>query len=85
VELLTSDDMHVDQHIRLAESSPVEKSAVGHASDDPFEDPRRCFQGSTVQTGYAVALVTAIGSETYYGSIAASVQHSAPLRRSTWA
>jgi Mg2+-importing ATPase len=74
VQLLTSDDLHVDQHILTGESLPVEKSAAGIESDDPMDNQRLCFQGSTVQTGYATALVTAIGSETYFGSIAASVR-----------
>jgi len=74
VQLLTSDDMHVDQHILTGESLPVEKSAAGLESDDPMDNQRLCFQGSTVQTGYATAIVTAIGSETFFGSIAASVR-----------
>lgn len=73
VVLLTSDDMHVDQHILTGESMPVEKSAAGQFNPSPLDDPRRCFQGSTVQTGYATAVVAAVGSETYFGSIAASI------------
>jgi Mg2+-importing ATPase len=71
--LLESDDLHVDQHILTGESLPVEKSASGAASEDPLDDPRLCFQGSTVQTGYAIAIVIAVGPDTYFGSIAASL------------
>ncbi len=78
VVLLTSDDMHVDQHILTGESMPVEKSATGQFNPSPLDDQRRCFQGSTVQTGYATALVIAVGSETYFGSIAASITAQRP-------
>lgn len=73
VFLVTSDDLHVDQHILTGESLPVEKSAIGPHDTNPLDDPRRCYQGSTVQTGYATAVVVAVGDDTYFGSIASSI------------
>jgi Mg2+-importing ATPase len=74
VLLTESDDLHVDQHLLTGESLPIEKSAAAEASPDPLEDPRLCFQGSTVQTGYATAVVTATGADTIFGGIAESVR-----------
>lgn len=76
VRLIESVDLHVDQHILTGESSPVEKSANGAQTEDHLDDPRLCFQGSTIQTGYATAVVVATGSDTYFGSIASSVRAS---------
>ncbi len=74
VLLTESDDLHVDQHLLTGESLPIEKSAAAEASPDSLEDPRLCFQGSTVQTGYATAVVTATGADTIFGGIAESVR-----------
>ncbi|HBB26630.1 MAG TPA: magnesium-translocating P-type ATPase [Bacteroidetes bacterium] len=78
VRLIESDDLHVDQHLLTGESMPVEKSATAAASPDPLDDPRLCFQGSTVQTGFATAIVTATGADTMFGSIAESVRSQRP-------
>lgn len=78
VRLIESDDLHLDQHVLTGESIPVEKSARGLASSDPLDDPRLCFQGSTVQTGYARAVAVSTGSETYFGSIAERVRAKRP-------
>lgn len=91
VRLLESDDLHVDQHILTGESVPVEKSSSGEVSPEPLDDPRLCFQGSTVQTGYATAVVMTTGSDTYFGSIASRVRATRPptafdlgIRSFTW-
>lgn len=78
VRLIESVDLHVDQHVLTGESVPVEKSAKGPASSEPLDDPRLCFQGSTVQTGYATAVALSTGSETYFGSIAERVRAKRP-------
>ncbi|MBU3679507.1 MAG: magnesium-translocating P-type ATPase [Candidatus Kapabacteria bacterium] len=91
VRLIESVDLHADQHILTGESVPVEKSANGSAADEPLDDPRLCFQGSTIQTGYATAVVLATGSDTYFGSIASRVRATRPptafdngIRSFTW-
>ncbi len=91
VRLIESVDLHVDQHILTGESVPVEKSAHGAETDQQLDDPRLCFQGSTIQTGYATALVVATGSATYFGSIASRVRATRPptsfdqgIRSFTW-
>ncbi len=79
VRLIESDDLHVDQHILTGESLPVEKSATGPPATEPLDDQRFCFQGSTVQTGYATAVVLSTGNDTYFGSIASRVRAARPL------
>lgn len=78
VRLIESYDLHVDQHVLTGESVPVEKSAKGLAATDPLDDPRMCFQGSTIQTGYARAMALATGPDTYFGSIAERVRAKRP-------
>ncbi len=78
VRLIEADDLHVDQHLLTGESMPVEKSATAAASQDPLDDLRLCFQGSTVQTGSARAIVTATGAETIFGGIAESIRSKRP-------
>ncbi|MFN6134660.1 MAG: HAD-IC family P-type ATPase, partial [Bacteroidota bacterium] len=78
VRLIEADDLHVDQHLLTGESMPVEKSATAAASQDPLDDLRLCFQGSTVQTGSARAIVTATGADTIFGGIAESIRSKRP-------
>ena len=91
VRLIESDDLHVDQHILTGESLPVEKSATGLGASEPLDDQRFCFQGSTIQTGYATAVVLSTGGDTYFGSIASRVRAKRPptafdlgIRSFTW-
>lgn len=74
VHLIESDDLHVDEHILTGESVPAEKSACGVANANPLDDRRLCFSGSTVQTGYAVAVATSVGADTTFGDITTSLQ-----------
>ncbi|MBU3699427.1 MAG: magnesium-translocating P-type ATPase [Candidatus Kapabacteria bacterium] len=73
VHLIDSDDLHVDQHILTGEAMPIEKSASATPVSEPLDDPRLCFRGSTIQAGYATAVVTRVGGDTFFGSIARSV------------
>ncbi|MFE3033268.1 magnesium-translocating P-type ATPase [Streptomyces canus] len=69
VRLLRSTGLTVHQAALTGESAPVEKDA----GDDPgdggvLQDPRYCFQGSSVATGSATAVVTATGGDTRFAA-----------------
>lgn len=73
VRLLTSDDVHIDQRVLTGESVPIEKDALRFdiASATPLDHPALCFQGSTMQAGYATAVVLATGATTFMGGVTA--------------
>nr|WP_203615081.1 magnesium-translocating P-type ATPase [Streptomyces sp. SID13726] len=65
VRLLRSTGLTVHQAALTGESAPVAKSADGDPDGTgPLHDPRLCFQGSSVATGSAVAVVTGTGGGT---------------------
>ncbi|MDQ0908825.1 Mg2+-importing ATPase [Streptomyces canus] len=69
VRLLRSTGLTVHQAALTGESAPVEKSAVEDPGDDGvFQDPRLCFQGSSVASGSATAVVTATGGDTRFAA-----------------
>ncbi|WP_405561563.1 magnesium-translocating P-type ATPase [Streptomyces canus] len=69
VRLLRSTGLTVHQAALTGESAPVEKSAVEDpGGDGVFQDPRLCFQGSSVASGSATAVVTATGGDTRFAA-----------------
>ncbi|MFJ8782890.1 magnesium-translocating P-type ATPase [Streptomyces sp. NPDC102476] len=69
VRVLRSTGLTVHQAALTGESTPVEKSAVEAPRDDGvFQDPRLCFQGSSVASGSATAVVTATGGDTRFAA-----------------
>ncbi|MFE6776637.1 magnesium-translocating P-type ATPase [Streptomyces sp. NPDC057702] len=69
VRLLRASGLSVHQAALTGESVPVAKAAVdapGPLADGPFERPHLCFQGSSVATGTATAVVVATGSATEF-------------------
>ncbi|WP_394817602.1 magnesium-translocating P-type ATPase [Streptomyces doebereineriae] len=69
VRLLRSTGLTVHQAALTGESAPVEKSTVEDPGDDGvFQDPRLCFQGSSVASGSATAVVTATGGDTRFAA-----------------
>ncbi|MFI6596019.1 magnesium-translocating P-type ATPase [Nonomuraea sp. NPDC050536] len=74
VRLLRASGLTVHQAPVTGESAPVPKRAV----DLPDGDDHLCWQGSSVATGSALAVVTATGGDT----VLAGAYH-APVRRST--
>ncbi|MFG2723566.1 magnesium-translocating P-type ATPase [Streptomyces canus] len=73
VRLLRSTGLTVHQAVLTGESAPVQKSAVEDPGDDPgddgvFQDPRLCFQGGSVASGSATAVVTATGGDTRFAA-----------------
>ncbi|WP_373432509.1 magnesium-translocating P-type ATPase [Streptomyces canus] len=69
VRLLRSTGLTVHQAALTGESAPVEKSAVEDPGDDGvFQDPRLCFQGGSVASGSATAVVTATGGDTRFAA-----------------
>jgi P-type Mg2+ transporter len=69
VRLLRSTGLTVHQAVLTGESAPVQKSAVEDPGDDGvFQDPRLCFQGGSVASGSATAVVTATGGDTRFAA-----------------
>ncbi|KUN62354.1 magnesium-translocating P-type ATPase [Streptomyces canus] len=69
VRLLRSTGLTVHQAALTGESAPVEKYAVEDPGDDGvFQDPRLCFQGGSVASGSATAVVTATGGDTRFAA-----------------
>ncbi|MFH8391432.1 magnesium-translocating P-type ATPase [Streptomyces sp. NPDC018036] len=69
VRLLRSTGLTVHQAALTGESEPVAKAADDLAHPAPggaFEQPQLCFQGSSVASGGATAVVTATGAHTRF-------------------
>ena len=75
VRVLAAKDLFVNQSTLTGESLPVERKADRASADgqNPLELPNICFLGSNVESGCATAVVIHTGSQTYFGSLAASI------------
>jgi Mg2+-importing ATPase len=65
-------DLHVHEAALTGESLPVEKGVRGS------EEDRRLFLGTSVVSGTAEAIVTAVGARTRFGDIAARLEARRP-------
>jgi Mg2+-importing ATPase len=72
LRLLASKDFYVSQSALTGEAMPVEKHAKGYdtAGRSALDLPNAVFQGSSVLSGTARALVVSTGERTYFGTIA---------------
>ena len=75
LRILTAKDLFLNQAALTGEALPVEKTPapVREGDDNPLEMNDLIFQGSNVETGSGTALVINTGSQTYFGSLAASI------------
>ena len=71
--LLEAARLAVNEAILTGESEPVSKTAWSEPSGEPG-DPNRAFMGTTLLTGRGLLQVSATGSRTELGKIAASLQ-----------
>ncbi|MGW5123419.1 magnesium-translocating P-type ATPase [Streptomyces sp. NPDC004069] len=72
VRLLHARGLTVHQAALTGESAPVAKAAVeepGLAEHGPFGQPHLCFQGSSVATGTATAVVVRTGARTRFAAV----------------
>jgi len=71
LRLLVSKDFYVSQSALTGEAMPVEKHAKGYdtAGKAALDLPNAAFQGSTVLSGTARAVVVGTGKRTYFGGI----------------
>jgi Mg2+-importing ATPase len=71
LRLLTSKDFYVSQSALTGEAMPVEKHArpCDSAGKAALDLPNAAFQGSTVLSGTARAVVVTTGENTYFGAI----------------
>lgn len=85
--LLSSSDLQVNQSTLNGESNPVRKMHDPFPKDDVgrFEIPNLIFAGTSVASGTARAVVTAVGMETEFGRIAkltqATKEEKSPLQK----
>jgi len=71
LRLIVSKDFYVGQSALTGEAMPVEKHAQGYdtAGKAALDLPNAAFQGSTVLSGTARAVVVNTGAKTYFGGI----------------
>lgn len=74
-ELVETKNFHVQESALTGESLPVEKSAK---SDENNSNSNRIFLGTSVISGTAKAVVTATGTRTKFGEIAARLVEKTP-------
>jgi magnesium-transporting ATPase (P-type) len=85
--LLVSSDLQVNQSTLTGESNPVRKAHDPVLKDDlsRFEVPNLIFTGTSVASGTARAIVTAVGMQTEFGRIAkltqATKEETSPLQK----
>jgi Mg2+-importing ATPase len=72
VRIVSAKDLFVIQGSLTGESFPVEKFEVdkGSPATSPFELDNIAFLGTSVESGTALAVIAAAGTETYIGSMA---------------
>ena len=75
VRLISAKDLFVIQATLTGESLPVEKADAPDTRDkvSAIERNNLCFLGTSVESGSATALITATGSQTYFGKVARSL------------
>ncbi|MFA5077501.1 MAG: HAD-IC family P-type ATPase, partial [Candidatus Micrarchaeia archaeon] len=74
VRIVSSKDLFVNQSTLTGESVPVEKHAPREEGTHLFELQSVCFMGTSVESGTATAVVLLTGKNTYFGSIAESLE-----------
>lgn len=75
MRLIAAKDLFITQATLTGESLPVEKFDIHELRTDipPLELANICFLGTSVESGAATAVILATGSQTYFGSMAASM------------
>ena len=75
VRVLVAKDLFLNQSALTGEALPVEKKAAPAPANgqDTLDLPDLCFFGSSVESGSGTAVVIRTGSNTYFGSLAASI------------
>lgn len=75
VRLVATRDLFVTQGTLTGESMPVEKQDARETRPEasPLEASNLCFLGTSVESGAATAVILATGAQTYFGSMAGSM------------
>ncbi|MEV8546549.1 magnesium-translocating P-type ATPase [Streptomyces sp. NPDC051572] len=71
VRLLRTQGLTVQQAVLTGESAPVAKDAADAVADgdDDFDRPQLCFQGSSVASGSATAVIVTTGARTRFAAV----------------
>ncbi len=80
VKILLSNDLFINHSSLTGESLPAEK----HADNNPqhqnlFDLQNICFMGTSVISGSAIAIVLATGANTYFATIAQTINQKRPI------
>ena len=80
LRIIEANDLCIDQSMLTGESVAVEKNASQAPSSlqRSLDSRNLCFMGSFVQNGSARAVVIAVGTRTYFGSVAGKVLQQQP-------
>ena len=79
VRILTARDLFVSQSALTGESEPVEKTGGPvQAAGTPTEAADLAFLGSSVVSGFATAVVVAVGADTMLGTLARELDEKPP-------
>ena len=80
LRLVLAKDLFVSQGALTGESVPVEKTAArdARANASPLGTANLCFLGTSVESGAATGVILATGVQTYFGSMAASIDGESP-------
>jgi len=74
--IISSKDLFVNQVTLTGEALPVEKHAPKITTEikNPLEIQNLCFMGTNVESGTALAVVVITGKNTYFGTLAGSIE-----------
>lgn len=79
MKILSAKDLFISQASLTGESEPVEKLVVNKTNSlVALERDNLCFMGTTVSSGTAKGIVLSVGSNTYFGKVAKSIQNKKP-------
>ena len=93
MRVISAKDLFLIQASLTGESMPVEKADARETSvgKSPLEWSNVCYLGTSVESGAALAVVTATGRDTYFGTMASSITTAPPptsfdkgISRFTW-
>ncbi|MGL5577351.1 MAG: magnesium-translocating P-type ATPase, partial [Sarcina sp.] len=79
LKILECKDLFVSQSALTGESEPIQKLIVNNSTSSEVGDYTNiCLQGTSVESGTAIAVVIGTGKNTYFGAMQASLDEADP-------